>query len=144
MLFKRKDKRIKGCWNPKCKCCKKGITYKATDIYCTQCRSELIYKCSKCGGRLEDINRKHRVCFKCEDRKAAGADARKEAAASVLSAVAAVGNVVADNIAAEKAAGNKAASKASATKKPESRAEANAARKAAHKEAVNHPENIKL
>ena len=97
-MFKRKDKRIKGCWNPKCKRCKQHYKYAASDKYCSLCKSELVYICSKCGGLLEDEGRKHRVCNKCIANKEANAENRKEAAASVLSAAAAVGNVVADRI----------------------------------------------
>ena len=97
-MLKRRDKRIKGCWNPKCKRCKKHYKYKADEKYCSLCKSELVYVCSKCGGLLEDVGRKHTVCAKCLANKEANADARKEAVATVLSATAAVGNVVADSI----------------------------------------------
>lgn len=95
-MLRRKDNRIKGCWNPKCSRCRKHYKYTAKDRYCSLCRSELVFVCSKCGGLLEDEGRKHTVCGKCLANRKANAENRREAVASVIGAVGAVGSVVAD------------------------------------------------
>ena len=101
-MFKLKDKRIKGCWNPLCRSHKKHLKFKSDDIYCPKCGRELVYVCAKCGRMMEDRGRKHTVCDHCIERKEANAAARKEATASVLSAIAAVGNLIAEKISRSK------------------------------------------
>ena len=103
MFIKKKDKRTKGCWNPECVNHKKHVKFPAADNYCPRCRSELVYVCARCGGRLEDINRKHRICFKCEERRESNAENRKAAVTNVMSAAAAVGTAAADIISKRKA-----------------------------------------
>lgn len=97
MLF-WKDKRIKACWNPRCKRCKTHYKYTAADKYCSLCRRELVFVCSKCGGLLEDEGRRHRVCYKCIERKVNNAENRKEAAANVVDAMGAIGSLITDKM----------------------------------------------
>lgn len=111
-MFKLKDKRIKGCWNPLCRSHKKHLKFKSDDIYCPKCGRELVYVCAKCGRMMEDRGRKHTVCDHCIERQEANAAARKEATASVLNAIAAVGNLIAERISmnkAERISGSKSA-----------------------------------
>ncbi len=97
-MFFRKDKRIKACWNPKCKRCKTHYKYKAADKYCSRCSKELVYVCAKCGSIMEDKGRKHTVCDRCIERKKANAENRKKAAADVVSAIGAVGDLIVDKV----------------------------------------------
>ena len=111
-MFKFKDKRIKGCWNPQCRSHKKHLKFKSDDIYCPKCGRELVYVCAQCGRMMEDRGRKHIICDHCVERKQAKAAARKEATASVLSAIAAVGNLIAERTSmnkAERISGSKSA-----------------------------------
>lgn len=97
-----KDKRYKGCWNPQCRNYKKHYKFKSDNVYCPKCGSELVYICSRCGRMMEDNGRRHRICDHCIERKAANAENRKEAVATLLSAIAAVGNLAAEKISAKK------------------------------------------
>lgn len=97
-MLKRKDRRIKACTNPSCRRCKKHYKYQADENYCSVCKSELEYVCAKCGGKLEDIDRKHKVCFKCIEKQRKNAETRKEVATGLITIAGAIGNVVAEKI----------------------------------------------
>lgn len=97
-MFSHKDKRIKGCWNPKCSRCRKQHKYTAQDKYCSLCGRELVFVCARCGGLLEDEGRRHRVCWKCQERRENAKGDRRAAAASIATAAADVGNVIAKRL----------------------------------------------
>lgn len=63
------DKRSKGCPNDVCKRNNEHYLYKATDLYCTICGTELVFVCPKCFGKLADQGPEHIICSSCEAEK---------------------------------------------------------------------------
>ena len=63
-----KDKRIKACTNKECECNKyiAKNKYSSSDSYCKKCGTELVYVCSKCFKRIENIGPEHTLCISCE------------------------------------------------------------------------------
>ncbi len=61
-----KDNRKKGCPNPDCKKNKDHFLFKATDKYCVECATPLIFVCKDCFKKLEDLGPKHVLCTLCE------------------------------------------------------------------------------
>ena len=101
-----KDKRVKGCYNLTCKNYRKEVKFKPTDNYCPNCGAELVYVCSGCFEKIEDMGPEVKLCKECEAKKAAkkekiqvGLDtAKKLAGKGVELAPAAIGLVKDPNI----------------------------------------------
>lgn len=72
-----KDKRVKGCYNLACKNYRKEVKFKATDNYCPNCGAELVYVCSGCFEKIEDMGLEVKLCKTCEEKKAAKKEAVK-------------------------------------------------------------------
>lgn len=64
-----KDKRVKGCSNSDCERNKSKFKYKSTENYCSLCAYKLVYVCSECFKKIEDIDVKHKICLACEAKK---------------------------------------------------------------------------
>lgn len=69
-----RDNRIKACSNTKCIRNHEKYRYKATEQFCSVCGSKLVFVCSKCFRRIEDLDSKHKICATCE----AESDDKKE------------------------------------------------------------------
>lgn len=101
-----KDKRVKGCYNLTCKNYRKEVKFKSTDNYCPNCGAELVYVCSSCFEKIEDMGMEVKRCKECEAKKAAKKEkiqtglntAKKLAGKSVELAPAAIGLVKNPNI----------------------------------------------
>lgn len=72
-----KDKRVKGCPNLTCKRYRKEFKYKPTDNYCTLCGTELVYVCSDCFEKIEDMGPEVKLCKECEEKHVAKKEAVK-------------------------------------------------------------------
>lgn len=59
--------------------------------YCSNCGSELVFVCKKCGSRIEDEGPKHTICASCEAERQDHQDAVVEVAQKVAAGAGAVG-----------------------------------------------------
>lgn len=89
-----KDKRIKICPNENCECYKKKMKYKASDEYCSQCNTKLVFVCAKCFREIEDIDASHRICRLCEAYKKEQKEEAIKKAKKVGAGVAALGTSI--------------------------------------------------
>ncbi len=99
------DNRKKGCPNEACEMNKKKIKWKSSDEFCSKCGAKLVFVCAKCFCEIEDIDEKHRICVRCqekvEEKKEKAVDAVKAGAKKAGGAVVAGAGVVAAGVAAK-------------------------------------------
>ena len=60
------DKRKKGCPSEFCEMHRKKVMQKSEIDYCPKCGTRMKYVCSRCFKEIEDIDKKHRICYLCE------------------------------------------------------------------------------
>ena len=60
------DRRKKGCPDSNCEMNRKKHKYNSSDKYCIKCGSELVYVCSRCFAKIDDLGPDHKICANCE------------------------------------------------------------------------------
>ena len=64
-----KDKRVKGCSNPSCERNENKKEYKSSENFCSLCGHKLVFVCTECCKKIEDIDEKHKICLSCEAKR---------------------------------------------------------------------------
>lgn len=80
----KKDKRIKTCGNPNCVNHSNKRHFEAEDLYCTRCKEELVYCCSRCGEVFNSTGLDDQICETCKQEIAARKERRKDTADKIL------------------------------------------------------------